>query len=156
MKVTSTRFENGGEMPIDYTADGQNISPPLRIDDIPQGTRELALIVEDPDAPRQQPFVHWVAYKIPPTNKLPEGLRPARVLKEPAGMMQGQNDKNKIGYFGPSPPRGHGQHHYHFRVYALDQPVEPEPAMDEQSLIASMQGHILDQAEIVGVYERPA
>lgn len=154
MKVTSPAFKPNEAIPRRFTADGENVSPPLKVEDLPRGTRELAIIVDDPDAPTPEPFIHWVAYKIPPTTELREGVEPERQVDDPPGMRQGWNDMKKIGYYGPEPPRGHGTHHYHFRVYALDRPLEIEPAQDNKSLLASMKGHVLDSAEVVGTYER--
>ncbi len=155
MKVTSPAFQQDRPINPKYTADGQNISPPLHVEELPAGTKELAVIVEDPDAPTAEPFVHWVMYKIPPTSTdLPEGVKTARRVDTPPGAMQGPNDMKKIGYTGPEPPAGHGTHHYHFRVYALDRKLEVQPGADEKSLLASMSGHIIDSAETIGTYER--
>ena len=154
MRVTSPAFGNDQAIPAKYAAGGDNISPPLHVEDLPPGTKELALIVEDPDAPRAEPFVHWVAYKIPPVADLPEDLEKDQRLSQPIPLMQGRNDRNDIGYVGPYPPPGSGPHHYHFRVFALDRALEVDPAVDHKALRASMAGHVLDSAELVGVYER--
>jgi len=155
MRVTSPVIKDNQPINPKYTADGDNISPPLHIEDVPSNARELALIVEDPDAPTPEPFVHWVLYKVPPTSTdLPEGIKTAARIDQPPGAMQGKNDMKRVGYTGPEPPPGHGTHHYHFRVYALDKRLEVQPGADEKSLLASMSGHILDSAEVVGTYER--
>ena len=157
IKVTSPAFEDGGPIPIKYIKDGQNVSPPIRWESLPEGTRELALIVEDPDAPKPEPFVHWVVYKIrPDAGELPEGVPQQPKPSIGAVGAQGVNDFKDVGYDGPQPPQGHGTHHYHFRIYALDKPLEVGGQLDHKSLIASMSGHILDTGEIVGIYENPA
>jgi Raf kinase inhibitor-like YbhB/YbcL family protein len=156
IQVTSKAFESGQPIPPKYTADGENLSPALRWDGAPEGTRELALIVDDPDAPRPEPFVHWVIYKIPADAAgLPEGIPHGLKVATPAGAMQGTNSFGNIGYDGPAPPPGHGTHHYHFRLYALDQPLNLKGGLDKQALLRDMSGHILDEGELVGTYERP-
>ena len=113
------------------------------------------MIVEDPDAPRAEPWVHWVLYKIPAdVRTLPEGIPPAPTLDVPLGAMQGKNSWGTDGYRGPAPPPGHGTHHYHFRLYALDAPLRAAQGLDKPGLLAAMEGHILAQAELVGTYER--
>jgi Raf kinase inhibitor-like YbhB/YbcL family protein len=153
MRVTSPAFQDNQPIPPKYAAGGENVSPPLHVEDLPPGTKELALIVEDPDAPRAVPFVHWLAYKIPPVADLPEGLERNQNVTRPLVLMQGRNDRKDIGYVGPYPPPGSGPHHYHFRFYALDDPLQADPAMDTESLRSSMAGHVLDSAELVGTYE---
>jgi Raf kinase inhibitor-like YbhB/YbcL family protein len=155
IEVSSDAFAPDDAIPSKFTADGENISPELRWGELPAGTRELALIVDDPDAPREQPFVHWVMYKIPPdADGLPEHLRKQTQLTSPPGAVQGKNSFGKIGYGGPAPPSGHGTHHYHFHLYALDKPIQVSGGIDKESLIAAMSGHILDEGDLVGTYER--
>ncbi|MDB5289626.1 MAG: hypothetical protein JWL69_867 [Phycisphaerales bacterium] len=156
IKVSSKAFGSNERIPTRYTREGENVSPPIHWEGLPRGTQELALIVEDPDAPRPEPFVHWVAYKIPPNAAgLEEGIsRQAKPARSVIGA-QGKNSFYTLGYDGPEPPPGHGVHHYHFQLYALDKPLEAQPKLDNKSLIASMAGHILDTGELVGTYERP-
>lgn len=155
MAITSPAFGDGEPIPVEYTQDGLNRSPPIEWQDLPEGTAELGLIVEDPDAPRAEPFVHWVCYKIrPEIGGLPEGV-PHGPRPRVAGVgAQGRNDYDHIGYDGPGPPPGHGVHHYHFRLYALDKALEAEPKLDNKALIAAMAGHVIDTGELVGTYER--
>ena len=156
IKVTSPAFDDGAPIPIKYTKDGGNVSPPLKWNVLPPNTRELVLIVEDPDAPRAEPFVHWVCYKIhPEAGGLPEGIPQTPRPKTAAADAQGVNDFKDVGYDGPAPPPGHGTHHYHFRVYALDKELEVQAKLDHKALIASMSGHIIDSGEIVGTFEVP-
>ncbi len=157
IQVTSDAFGPGQPVPRKYTGDGQDVSPPLRWSNVPARAKELALIMDDPDAPRPEPWDHWVIYKIPVgTAGLPEGIPPEVKVKAPAGALQGKNSFKKIGYGGPAPPPGHGTHHYHFRVYALDQPLEVQGGLDKKGLLSAMSGHVIDQGELVGTYERPA
>lgn len=148
-RLESPAFGADQPIPRQYTGEGRDVSPPLAWNGAPPGTRELALIVDDPDAPREKPWVHWVLYKVPAT---------ARSVAEGgnAGALEGQNDFGRPGWGGPMPPPGHGVHHYHFKLYALDQPLEIEPGATVDQLLAAMQGHAIDQAELVGTYERPA
>jgi Raf kinase inhibitor-like YbhB/YbcL family protein len=132
-------FRKNGRIPARYTADGENASPPLSWSDLPKGTKELALIVDDPDAPRAEPFVHWVMYKIPPeAGGLSEGVPQQSKPTTPSGAMQGKNSYDHLGYDGPSPPPGHGTHHYQFKLYALDAPLEIQPGLDNAALMAAM------------------
>jgi len=155
IQITSESFSSNQPIPVEFTGDGRNASPPLKWSGLPAGTKELALIVEDPDAPTPEPFVHWVMYKIPAdVTSVPEGLPQEKKLKTPPGVMQGQNSFGDVGYGGPAPPPGHGTHHYHFHLYALDKPLEVQPGLDNKSLIASLTGHILDEGDLVGTYRR--
>ena len=155
MTIRSDGFADGRAIPRRFGEDGEDLSPPLSWSDLPEGTRELAMIVEDPDAPRAEPWVHWVLYKIPPdTRTLSEGIPPSPTLNVPPGALHGKNSWGSDGYRGPAPPRGHGTHHYHFRLFALDVPLHAAQGLDKPGLLAAMQGHILAQAELVGTYER--
>ena len=154
--LTSDAFDDGRPIARRYAQEGENISPPLKWSGVPSAARELALIVEDPDAPKPKPFVHWVMYKIPPTTThLPAAIPKAAQLRSPPDAMQGINSTEMIGYDGPAPPPGHGTHHYHFRLYALDHPLTVDvEALDRAKLLAAMSGHILDEGELVGTYQR--
>ena len=155
LQAKSEAFGPGERIPEKYTADGQDISPPLSWGKIPEDARELALIVEDPDAPRPEPFVHWLVYKISrDASGLPEGVARGATLQSPPGAVQGKNSFGKIGYGGPAPPSGHGTHHYHFRLYALDEPLEVQPGLDKKALLDAMSRHVIDETDLVGVYQR--
>ncbi|MBI3591628.1 MAG: YbhB/YbcL family Raf kinase inhibitor-like protein [Candidatus Melainabacteria bacterium] len=150
MEIKSSAFENDGMIPKLYTCDGNDISPPLLWDSIPDGTQSLALICDDPDAPMGT-WVHWVIYNIRP---VPEKL-PAKVLLQditPFGAKQGINDFGKIGYGGPCPPSG--MHRYFFKLYALDTKLNLDSGISKKQLLEAMKGHILAEAEIVGKYKR--
>jgi Raf kinase inhibitor-like YbhB/YbcL family protein len=155
MTFSSTVFGHGEPIPAGFTAEGLDVSPPLEWLGLPRGTKELALICDDPDAPRAEPWVHWVLYGIPAaTAGLAEGVPPVETLGEPDGACQGTNDFGNIGYGGPSPPRGHGKHHYRFRLYALDTVLGLPSGLSKQELLDAMAGHILEEVELIGTYQR--
>ncbi len=155
IEVKSPAFAPGDRIPTKYTRDGDNVSPPVNWDHLPPGTRELALIVDDPDAPTAKPFVHWVAYKIDPAARsLPEGVSRDATPQGAPVHAQGRNSFDNMGWDGPEPPHGHGVHHYHFHVYALDKPLASSGKLEKDNLIASMAGHIIDEGDLVGTYER--
>lgn len=164
MKVTSTAFKEAGSIPIKYTGEGQDVSPPLDWFDVPSETKSLAVICDDPDAPSRAnprpegPWVHWVIYNIPSdTSGLPEAVARIAQPDQPAGARQGKNDfaSDNIGYRGPMPPSGSGPHRYFFKVYALDCQLDlaPENAT-VKSLLDAIEGHILDKAALMGTYRR--
>ncbi len=146
MQLTSPQFEDGQPLPKlhAYKGEGHNVAPTLQWSDAPEGTKSFALIVDDPDAPRDDPWVHWVAYNIPggaaglPTDSITQGV----------------NDFDEKGYGGPLPPEGHGVHHYHFKLYALDADFDLRPGLSKDQLLGKIDGHILTTAKIVGTYER--
>lgn len=150
LKITSTAFDDGGVIPKTHTCDGPDFSPPLAWNGITTRTQTLALICEDPDAPRGT-WVHWVVYNIPATvTNLSEGLPPDRQLS--MGATQGRNDFGKIGYGGPCPPKG--THRYIFKLYALDAKLEVRPGATKLDLQKAMEGHVIGQGQLVGKYTR--
>jgi hypothetical protein len=154
LMVRSSVFQNGGFIPDRYSAYGDNVSPPLEWNAIPQA-KAFALIVEDPDAPRAEPFLHWTLWNIPEgTTSLPEGLPAKHRLEHPQGAEQGENGSGSIGWFGPRPPEGHGVHHYHFQVFALSTRLEMPPTTPFNELLNALKGHVLAEGETVGLYER--
>lgn len=157
MRLESPTFKNGQPLPAKFTEDGDNVSPPLRWSDVPAGAVEFVLIVDDPDAPRDEPWVHWVIYRIPgDARELPEGVPRRSALTDPPGAQQGVNSwrQNNIGYRGPAPPIGHGPHRYCFRLYALGRPLQLASGKDKKAVAEALDGHVLDQAELIGTYER--
>ncbi|OYV87228.1 MAG: kinase inhibitor [Planctomycetia bacterium 21-64-5] len=158
LTVSSEAFKAGAPIPKKFTEDGQDVSPPLSWQKVPEGTKELALICDDPDAPTAEPWVHWVLYKIPAdVTHLPEGLPPDAELKSPAGARQGMNTwktGRTVGYRGPAPPKGHGPHHYHFRLYALDAPLSLHAKATKQELLDAMKGNLLAEGVLIAIYER--
>src|SRR5262245_5883190 len=144
MKFTSSAFQNNQKIPKRYTCDGEDLSPPLHFGDIPEGTTSLALIVEDPDAPSGT-FDHWIVWNLPPSNhELAEG---AHVPK------QGMNGFHERRYRGPCPPAGK-PHHYVFKLYALDKLIDLSDGSPKAALENAMKGHILGQAQLIGIYQR--
>ena len=144
MKILSTAFENNAQIPSKYTCDAENVSPPLEISDVPEGVVSLALLVDDPDAPVGD-WVHWIIWNIPPTTtEIAENTAPQGV--------EGTTDFDKTGWGGPCPPSG--THHYHFKLYALDQDLDLPTTAKKADLLKAIEGHILDQTELVGLYQR--
>jgi len=158
MRITSKAFEHGQPIPRQYTGDGEDVSPPLEWENVPDAAQELALICEDPDAPKPPPWVHWVIYSIASdVHALPEHMPPTARTESPVAACQGRNSWSHgttIGYRGPAPPPGHGTHHYHFKLYALDAKLHVMPGSDKETLLQTMSGHVLGEAELVGTYER--
>jgi Raf kinase inhibitor-like YbhB/YbcL family protein len=157
LTITSSGFVDGSELPRFCTPMDANMSPDISWTGVPEGTRELVLIVEDPDAPMPSPFVHWIVHRIPPTvTSLPSGLPSERVLTQLGGAVQCQNDAKTRGWSGPKPPLGHGIHHYHFELFAVDTQLSlgPDATLDEIS--RALRGHVLADGELVGTYERTA
>lgn len=147
LTITSPAFAWGGQIPRRHTADGDDVSPALEFRGVPEGTRSLAVICHDPDAPMPHGFTHWVVYAIPPeVTAIPEGGA--------GDYPQGENDFGKTGYGGPAPPAGHGTHHYYFWLYALDEEVGAAPTLTRRELLDRMEGHIIEQNRLVGTYER--
>jgi Raf kinase inhibitor-like YbhB/YbcL family protein len=152
LTIESPAFKQNGSIPAKYTDDGEDISPPLTWSNAPEGTKEFALICDDPDAPLTT-WVHWVIYKIPASaTGLPENVARSESLAEPAGALQGKNSWKKIGYGGPAPPRG--EHRYFFKLYALDTALDASAGLNKKGLLKAMEGHILAEAELMGRYKR--
>jgi len=150
IKLTSPAFEDGGLIPAKYTCDGADISPPLQWDAVPEGTRSIALICDDPDAPIGT-FVHWVLFNLPAqTRELPENIPPDSTLTN--GASQGTSDFGRIGYGGPCPPSG--THRYFFKIFALDTQIDLAAGARKPDLLKAIQGHILAQGQLIGKYKR--
>jgi Raf kinase inhibitor-like YbhB/YbcL family protein len=153
--LTSSAFAANEKIPLRYSGDGEDISPPLAWDGVPSGTQELALICDDPDAPGAQPWVHWVIYGLEPQLRaLPEGLPASAETKKPFAGLQGKNSWGKLGYGGPYPPKAGGVHHYRFTLYMLSKLLGAKPGLDKAGLLGAMQGLILAQTALTGLYER--
>ena len=150
LEISSPAFKNNGIIPKQYTCDGANISPPLSWTGIPESTKSLALILDDPDAPGST-WVHWVIYNMPPDSKgLQEDVLPIQDMAHET--KQGTNDFKKIGYGGPCPPSG--THRYFFKLYELDTKLNLESGATKKQLLIAMKGHIISQAKLVGKYKR--
>lgn len=153
LTITSSAFQHDGEIPRVHTCDGADTSPPLQWSGVPDGTKSLALIVDDPDAPDpaapKMTYVHWVLYDIPPTaREIPSA--PGGAARLPEGAREGTNDWKRTGYGGPCPPIG--RHRYFFKLYALDTVLGDLGAATKPELEAAMKGHILEHALLMGTY----
>jgi Raf kinase inhibitor-like YbhB/YbcL family protein len=142
LTVSSSAFENNKLIPAKYTCDGDDVNPPLTIEDTPKDTKSLVLIVEDPDAPMGT-WDHWVIWNIPPTSKIEENTVPGT---------EGMNTARKHSYGGPCPPWG--THRYFFKVHALDTKLGLSPNSNKKDVEKAMQGHILAKGELIGLYHR--
>jgi Raf kinase inhibitor-like YbhB/YbcL family protein len=154
LEIVSQAFSNNQEIPAKYTCDGKDISPALEWSGFPEGTKSIALIVDDPDAPDpaapKMTWVHWVLYNIPSSaTGLPEGVRSQDL---PQGTKEGLNDWKRTGYGGPCPPIG--RHRYFHKLYALDTVLPDLGKPTKKDLEKAMEGHILAKAKLVGVYQR--
>ena len=151
MKIQSPAFSHGGSIPREYTCDDADTAPELQWSGAPSGTKSFALIVDDPDAPDPKApktvYVHWVLYDIPASaSGIPKGG------KTPAGARDGKNDWKRTGWGGPCPPIG--RHRYFFKLYALDAMLGDLKSPTKADVLKAMEGHVLDQAELMGTYER--
>ena len=142
LKVISTVFSHNGHIPSEYTCDGKDINPPIEVSNIPEGTKTLALIMEDPDAPRGT-FDHWLVWNISPNEAIAEQANPG---------ISGTNDFGKTGYGGPCPPSG--VHRYFFKIYALDAKLDLLAGADKNALLEAMTDHILAEGVIMGLYQK--
>jgi Raf kinase inhibitor-like YbhB/YbcL family protein len=154
LTLTSPAFAHGASIPERFTCEGDDVSPALAWTGAPTGTRSFALIVDDPDAPDpahpKMTYVHWVLYNLPATMQgLPEGVSEKDL---PAGSIEGLNDWKRAGYGGPCPPIG--RHRYFHKLYALDVVLHDEGTITKPELELAMQGHILEQAELMGTYQK--
>jgi hypothetical protein len=152
-ELTSEAFEDGGTIPVRYTCEGEDVSPPLAWSGAPEGTKSFALVVDDPDAPRGT-FDHWIVYEIPShAAALPEGVGPSPRLENLGGSLQGKNGFGNVGWGGPCPPPGR-PHRYVFRLLALDAVLSLEPGVERQALERALEGHVLATAELAGTFGR--
>jgi len=150
MEITSSAFDEGAMIPEKYTCDNIDISPPLKWTNIPEGTKTLAIICDDPDAPMGT-WVHWILFNLPADiNELSEDIPALEIL--PNGAKQGKNDFGKIGYGGPCPPGG--THRYYFKVYALSEELDIKAGISKSELLKAMEGNILSDEKLMGRYKR--
>ncbi len=150
IKITSSAFEEGGMIPAKYTCDGADVSVPLQWDAVPEGTKSIAIINDDPDAPMGT-WVHWVIFGLPAeTRELAENVPADATLAN--GAKQGTTDFGRTGYGGPCPPSG--THRYFFRIYALDVEIDLPSGAKKKQLLEAMEGHILGQGRLIGKYKR--
>lgn len=149
IEVSSPSFRPDGPIPRRFTGEGQDVSPPLEWRGAPSTARGFAVLCEDPDAPGPEPWVHWLLYDLPPSvRRLAEGSN--------GGAREGRNSWKGVGWRGPLPPAGHGEHHYHFRVFALDAPLDLPQGASKTEILRALRTHVIDEGEVVGTYERRA
>lgn len=156
IEVGSPQIQSDAVIPARHTDYGDGVSPPLHWNPV-GGARSYVLLVEDPDAPKAQPFVHWLAWNIPPgVHALPGGIPLGAEPDGARGMHQGLNGQGKAGYFGPRPPRGDRAHHYHFQVFALDRMLALPDDASRDDVLQAMDGHVLAKGQLVATSEAPA
>ena len=150
-ELKSQAFQAGDRIPTKYTCEGADVSPPLRWNDPPRGTRSIVLIADDPDAPVGD-WVHWVIFNLPENQRdLPEGVPTQETF--PNGARQGLNDFINVGYGGPCPPPGK-PHRYYFKLYALDGMLDLKPRATKAKVLEACKGHILAEAQLMGQFGR--
>jgi Raf kinase inhibitor-like YbhB/YbcL family protein len=153
MKLTSDALQDG-RIPVRYSKDGENLSPPLAWSDLPSGTKELALLFENVTPQTKEPFVQWLVYGIPPdSGGLPEGYKHKRDPKEPVDVLQGRNSLDNVGYDGPLGTLNRTIR-YRFRLFALDAPLDLPPGIDKEAFERAISGHVLEQSDLIVTYER--
>jgi Raf kinase inhibitor-like YbhB/YbcL family protein len=151
IELTSSAFREGETIPKQYTGDSKDISPPLKWGEPPAGSKSLALIADDPDAPKKT-WVHWVLFNLPAqTRELKEGVSKDEKLAD--GAKQGKTDFGTVGYGGPAPPAGK-PHRYYFKLYALDTTLDLAAGATKADLEKAMKGHIVAEGQLMGTYKR--
>ncbi len=146
LEIGSDAFSDHDRIPDRHTTEGEDVSPPLRWSGLPEGTRSIAVVVHDPDAPLVDGFTHWVAYGIP--------AEATTLAEADDTATHGTNSAGGQGYMGPAPPPGHGPHHYYFWIYALDEDLDLDPGLSRRELIDRIEDHVIEQARLIGTYER--
>lgn len=154
VELRSDAFQNDQRLPNEFTCDGPGVSPPLYWIDPPAGTQAFALIADDPDAPRGD-FTHWLIYNIPGDRTQLQMAVPQVENMAGPPTLQGVNGFGTIGYGAPCPPPGSQPHHYRFTLYALDAPLDVRGGADRQQVEQALQGHVLGQSQLVGLFSRP-
>jgi Raf kinase inhibitor-like YbhB/YbcL family protein len=155
LQVRADAFEHEGEIPELFSDYGEGISPAIRWQGAPEGTRSFVILMEDPNAPQPRPFVHWVLYNLPGHHDhVPMGLNQMLRLEHLDGALQGRNSRNTIGYFGPRPPEGNPAHQYHFQVFALDRELDLPIGASRQQVIDAMATHVLAMGEVAGRFQK--
>ncbi len=155
IKLESPAFDDGGPIPARYTEDGEKISPPLNISGVAPGAAALVLIVEDPDAPTLEPFVHLLAWDLSPTTTTIEQGLFKSPRHEGVDETLGRNTFLSAGWLPPDPPTGHGPHLYAFQIFALDRSLAFEGHPARSQLVGAMKAHVLAKGVLIGTYERP-
>jgi Raf kinase inhibitor-like YbhB/YbcL family protein len=156
LEVSIPDVAPGGALPLGYTADGRNISPPLSWSAGPHGVKSYLVLVQDPDAPPAAPLIHWLIWNIPPdVTSLPRAMHNVDSPTTPLGSAQAQNFHGSLGYTGPRPAPGDAPHHYHFQVFALDRMLKVRPGSQPPAVLAAMAGHVRASGELVATFAAP-
>ncbi|SIR17277.1 hypothetical protein SAMN05421858_1687 [Haladaptatus litoreus] len=151
---TTPAFEEGNRIPREFTCEGQNVSPPLEIESVPDEVNSLAIIVDDPDAPSGT-FTHWVIWDIPPdTTRIPRGVPGMEIVADLDGAKQGENDAGELGYLGPCPPVGDGPHTYRFTLYLLEREPRLGAGATKEALLDATGGILFEQTRFTGEFSR--
>lgn len=152
--VRSDAFDDRREISEEYSAYHQGIAPPVGWSGVPESARSVVLMVEDPDASKPKPFVHWLVYDVPSAvvDGLPQGVAPGPTVEGITLARQGQNSSGSVGYFGPKPPKNDPDHHYHFQVFALNTFLNLPAGATRAQLLRAMNGHVVGKGELVGTY----
>ena len=151
LRLTSSAFDHDAVLPLRYTADGEDVSPPLSWEGVPEGTKELVLVCDDPDA-EAGVFTHWVVYGLAPGERgLPEGVPNDAIVDEPVSLVQGLNEFDEVGYRGPESDEDRGPHRLFFRLFALDEELDLPAGVTRAELRRAAKDHIIDSAELVGI-----
>jgi Raf kinase inhibitor-like YbhB/YbcL family protein len=147
LTLSSPAFSTEGRIPQRFTGVGENVSPALSWSGAPHGTKQFAIAVHDPDAPLPRGFTHWLVWGIPASSTgIPEGGG--------GSFTEGSNGMGKRGYVGPTPPKGHGVHHYFFWLYALDAELDLDAGADYQQFLSAIEDHVIEQARLVGLFQQ--
>lgn len=155
LAVTSTAFADGGSIPTAHTCSGAGRSPPLTVGGVPDAAATLALIVDDPDAPREEPFVHWLVWNVPADRtEWPAEVSAGERAPELADAPQGRASTGDLGYVGPCPPEGDGPHRYRFTMFAVEGSLDLRSGAERSALKAALEGRVLARGRLVGTYER--
>lgn len=154
--VSSPAFASDGSIPDTYSDYGEGRSPELSWGDVPSGTKTIAIVAEDPDAPRTVPYTHWLLYNLPATARSVSAAVPHEESpRNLEGALQGRSSKGSIGYFGPHPPTNDPPHHYHFELFCLDAPLDLTAGANRNEVLTAMSGHVLAKGEVIGTYQAP-
>ncbi|MFB6122166.1 MAG: YbhB/YbcL family Raf kinase inhibitor-like protein [Haloferacaceae archaeon] len=155
LSLTSPAFADGATIPTRFTCAGENVSPRLDVRGVPEDATSLALVVDDPDAPTDEPFVHWLLWNVPADRRtIPEGVPQGDVVDALDGARQGENSAGEVGYVGPCPPTEDGAHTYRFDLAALDTTLDVEAGATRSTLESAMAGHVLAETRLIGEFDR--
>lgn len=155
LSLSTPAFDGGESIPTRFTCDGEDVSPKLALGGVPDDAASLALVVDDPDAPGSDPFVHWLLWNVPPsTTTIPEGVPTTETVEDLGGARQGTNGFDEVGYRGPCPPTSHGAHTYRFQLRALDATLDLAAGAKRPALEDAVSGHVVAETTLTGTYDR--